>query len=650
MGAEIAKVSLWLASFVPGLSLAFLDHNLRVGNSLIGVASPEQLFDADGGTSIPAMLVMEQMERAAKATEVLQKLLDRNPEEVARSEEVEAEVEQKVEGARILLDMWIAGPLGVGLEGELTVSAQEVERGEVPIGADRSSRAAREARALHWPLAFPEVFASRGGFDAIVGNPPWEKITIEEHAFYGRYQPGLRALAEGARLKAIEQLKIERPELPKRLEGEQAALERTRVYLATDTSYRGGAGHPDLFEFFCERYERLLAPGGSLAVVLPRSAFLSKGSADFRRWLFGESTVERLDFLLNSGRWAFDAEPRYTVVLLVANASRPTPAHRIDVAGVASSLSRFLAQSSSRGISLDPDALGPELEVPLLPSQTAADLLAQLRRGEPFPLGAGRWRCFPTQELNETFDRQLWQGTIDGWRLWKGESFDQYNPHGAEERFCPASDEALKRASKPNPGAASMLARVYSKKQRATALSAELGHARVAFRDVSRATDSRTVRAVLVPPQVFLTHKAPHLTFIDSPEFARACCLGVMNSLPFDWQARRFVETSVAFFILEGLRVPSLDEDDYASIARSAARLSCPDERFTEFAAATGVEVGPLSVDEHDALRCEIDARVVHAWGLDAADLETIFGDFSLDAVPEAYRQLVRDRLAELAT
>ena len=65
MGAEIAKISLWLASFVPGLSLSYLDHNVRVGNSLIGVASPEQLLDANGGTTIPAMLVIDAMTEAA---------------------------------------------------------------------------------------------------------------------------------------------------------------------------------------------------------------------------------------------------------------------------------------------------------------------------------------------------------------------------------------------------------------------------------------------------------------------------------------------------------------------------------------------------------------------------------------------------------
>ena len=91
MGAEIAKISLWLASFVPGLSLSYLDHNVRVGNSLIGVASVQQLME--GGSSFAAMLVLDQIERAANATEELHSLLDRNPEEVARSEVAQAAVE-----------------------------------------------------------------------------------------------------------------------------------------------------------------------------------------------------------------------------------------------------------------------------------------------------------------------------------------------------------------------------------------------------------------------------------------------------------------------------------------------------------------------------------------------------------------------------
>jgi hypothetical protein len=269
--------------------------------------------------------------------------------------------------------------------------------------------------------------------------------------------------------------------------------------------------------------------------------------------------------------------------------------------------------------------------------------------GTPFPFGGGRWVAFAVAELHEKNDKTLWLGATEGLPLWKGESFDQYDPNGAEARLCPPSDAVLKKVRKPNPGKDSLVAARYDKGSRAAAVDRERGRARVAFRDVSRATDSRTVRAALVPPHVFLTHKAPYLTFVEGDDTARACCLGVMNSLPFDWQARRFVETNLTFFILEGLGVPELSDRAYQQIARAAARLSCVDDRFAEFAEATGVEFGPLHEEERDQLRAEIDALIGQAYGLSAEELELVFSDFTLDAAPEDYRQLVRRVFADAA-
>jgi len=133
------------------------------------------------------------------------------------------------------------------------------------------------------------VFAA-GGFDAVVGNPPWEEVTVEELAFYARYRPGLRGMADAPRRAALAALKAQRPELEERLEGEQAAVAAQRRFFAADTGYEGGPGDPDLYKFFCQRYRALLAPGGALAVVLPRSTFLVKGSARFRGWLFSATT------------------------------------------------------------------------------------------------------------------------------------------------------------------------------------------------------------------------------------------------------------------------------------------------------------------------------------------------------------------------
>jgi hypothetical protein len=158
------------------------------------------------------------------------------------------------------------------------------------------------------------------------------------------------------------------------------------------------------------------------------------------------------------------------------------------------------------------------------------------------------------------------------------------------------------------------------------------------------------VRACLVPPRVLLTNTAPYLAFAAGDQHARAACLGIMNSLPFDWQARRFVELHLNFFILEGLVVPDLDERALAVVASSAARLSCVDERFSELAAAVGVEVGPLAEDQRARLRVEIDAQVARAWSLTAEDLEVLLADFTLQAVPPAYRRRLAERLAELSS
>lgn len=654
MGAEIAKVSLWLSSFVPGLSLAYLDHNVQVGNSLIGVPRAAAI-KPPGGDENQVLLFGEALDeaiaRAAEKAARLREIDDRTPDEVDASRAVATELQDEVAGAERLLDLWTAEPLGVeGARDEALNRGEELLQGAKAKRESKAREAVAKQRGLHWPLAFAEVFARENpGFDVIVGNPPWEEVTVEELAFYALYQPGLRSLPEKERRAAIAKLREERPELPERLAAEQERLAKLREYLGPGAGYSAGAGDPDVYKYFCQRYKELLREDGRLGVVLPRSVFLAKGSADFRRWLFEQATPERIDFLLNNRLWAFDTHPQYTVALLALRRRAPLEDDRIEVAGVARSAEDFDRQSEADGLRISPGSLGPDLEVPLLPSQAAAELLEKLRSARPFPFGGGRWRCFPVAEFHETSDAALWRDAKAGWPLWKGESFDQFDPHGADARICPPSEAACAKARKPRPGKGSLLAAEVPLSLRRQAVERTVGSARIAFRDVTNRTNSRTVLACLVPAEHFLTNKAPYLAFVDEDRIAESACLALMNSLAFDWQARRFVETNVNFFILEGLKLPAIDEETLRALAAPAARLSCPDERFSDFAAATGVECGPLGEDERRSLRAEIDARVALAWGLTADELEIVFADFTRDAVPDDYREAVRKRFAELS-
>ncbi|MFN8113181.1 MAG: hypothetical protein U0R51_08270 [Solirubrobacterales bacterium] len=655
MGAEIAKVSLWLATFVPGLSLAYLDHNIQVGNSLIGVARPEAMAPPGEERGTEALFgdpIVDAIRAGATEAAKLRGIADRTPEEVRASAAAAAKLDAAVAGVRRVLDLWTAEPLGLeGAREEVNAKGEGIIGGGGSLLAERAADLARENHAFHWPLEVAEAFArGRPGFDVVVGNPPWDEVDVEELAFYARYKPGLRALGAREREEALVTLKRERPELAERFESERLELAAMRAYLGPGSGYSTGAGDPDLYKFFCQRYRELLRDGGRLGVVLPRSAFVAKGSADFRRWLFEEVAPQRVDFLLNNRNWAFDIHPQYTVALLAAERRKPEMDEPFTVAGVAVSAAEFEAQAESPGLRVARAALGPEREVPLLPSQAHADLLAKLRGTDsPFPLGSGRWACFATEgDLHETNDKRLWQGAESGRPLWKGESFEQFDPHGREARVCPVTEDVLKRARKSRPGASSMLADEVSLAERRGAVRRTLDQARIAYRRVTNRTNSRTVLACLVPPMHLLTNAAPYLSFVKGDATSTAACLALMNSLAFDWQVRRFVEMNLNIFILEGLRLPTLDDESFVALAGAAARLSSPDDRFADFAAATGVECGHLSEDERIGLRVEIDAQVARAWDLNADELELVFSDFTLDAVPEAYREAVRQRFSEL--
>ena len=156
--------------------------------------------------------------------------------------------------------------------------------------------------------------------------------------------------------------------------------------------------------------------------------------------------------------------------------------------------------------------------------QEDADLLAKMRRNDLFAWGAGRWTVFPSTDFHETKNRRLWDGQERGWPLWKGESFGQFDPQGAGERRCPATEAALAIARGKTPGAASVIASATAVAARREAVSREVGGERVAFSDVTQRSNSRTVIACLIPPQTFLVNSAPYLVFVEGREEARGRC------------------------------------------------------------------------------------------------------------------------------
>ncbi len=171
---------------------------------------------------------------------------------------------------------------------------------------------------------------------------------------------------------------------------------------------------------------------------------------------------------------------------------------------------------------------------------------------------------------------------------------------------------------------------------------------RIAFRDVARATDTRTAIFALLPPGVALVEVAPYLLRQRGTERDEAYLLGVVCSIPFDWYARRFVEAHLKYHLLNEFPVPRVDEETGSRLSASgeprpgdgdfrpirdrvieiSARLASPDTRYASWANAVDPALSPVAGEERPALISELDALVSLLYGLSAAQVGTMFKTF----------------------
>ena len=403
MAVEVANVTLWLASFVPGLALSYLGSNLKCGDALIGVAAPA-VVGASDSPLFTGQTVRNAMEQAAQLQREQASVPDRTPEEVKRSEELGARREEATAGLRAAFDLWTAEPLGLGgarhtLELHADAIVERREPTEVRQVIVEAAGIAEPYRFFHWPLEFPNVFhRERPGFDVVIGNPPWNKVKFEMPSFLALHDPGIRGLRSSLeRDERANRLFQQRPKLRQEIEETQRQIEEQRRFFRPENGYSiQGSGDTDLYKLFCERYASLSHKQGFMGVVLPRVAFLNDGSRGFRRWFFRECRPSRIDALLNNRHWAFDIHPQYSIALVTAQVGTPVDGS-VTITGPARNEREFAECISGEGVQVDLAALAgwtpapsddgvkePTWELPLLPTPTHVSVLSKLRRGVRF--------------------------------------------------------------------------------------------------------------------------------------------------------------------------------------------------------------------------------------------------------------------------
>ena len=318
---ELAKVSLWLHSFTVGAPLSFLDHHLRCGDSLVGLRVPEAAHDLHRLARMFAQSAIQGAETATEGMQRIEEMSDADVAEVQASAELFDGVEKTTADLRGLLDIlcgwrWLTagmkkkeraafeGPLDLTLgrhsaqafkllaRGPGSLDGDPPETAEWPAFAERWN----EARALadregflHWEAAFPGVWRRwqesrpQGGFDAVIGNPPWDRIKLQEVEWFATRDPRLAlAPTAAARRKGIQKLRKQGSPLASDFDAarEQSESLARMVRSCGDYPLLGG-GDVNLYSLFVERASALVKPGGFVGLLTPSGIYADKTAAPF---------------------------------------------------------------------------------------------------------------------------------------------------------------------------------------------------------------------------------------------------------------------------------------------------------------------------------------------------------------------------------
>lgn len=529
------------------------------------------------------------------------------------------------------------------------------------LEADHIREVAESIDALHFPVAFPEVFLrDRPGFDALVGNPPWEAATVHKRTFWALRFPGLKGFSQAKLNREVERLEQERPDIATEYEAAVAQAEQVRRLLLAGPYPGIGTGDPDLYKAFSWRFWHLVREEGAVGVVLPRTALAGRGSEPWRRDVLFGGTFDDVTMLLNTRGWVFDdAEHRYTIGL-VAIRKGQDHVGTLRMRGPYPSRARYddgMKAKPAEFSSEDFETWTETAAFPLLPSPEAAGVFAQIRSHSRLDDNGGDWFARPIRELDSNLDKKHMILQVEepegAWPVYKGASYDLWDPDTGEYYAWADADyiigvlQAKRLRQQRNPRSAFSAFSIEWARDLSTL---PCRHPRIAIRKVTRATDTRTVRAALVPSNRVLTDAAQYLAWSRGDSSDEAYLLGVLCSMPLDWYARRFVEVNLNFHILNAFPIPQPDREDplRKEVVKIAGRLAAVDGRFTEWAAEVDVPIGSVTAEEHDELIARLDAVVALLYGLDEDDLRVVYSTFHegwnyeprLSAVLNHHRQL----------
>ena len=708
---ELAKVSLWLHSFTVGAPLSFLDHHLRCGDSLVGMSVTEATGELNRLGGLFASSAITGAEAATSGMQQIEEMSDADIAEVQESASLFRGVEDTTADVRGLLDFlcglrWMTAgmkkrerisfesPLVETLGSRPDAAYALLSRGESSeaglddvhdpgfdrIWSDARSIADRE-RFLHWQVAFPGVWqgwqdaSPSGGFDAVIGNPPWDRIKLQEVEWFATRRPELAlAPTAAARRAGIRKLRSDGDPLVEDYDDAKEQADRMGQLVRGSGHYPLlGSGDINLYSLFVERAMGLVKPDGFVGLLTPSGIYADKTAARFFKSVSTSGRVSSILDFENRKIFFKDVHASFKFCALIFGGAE----RRFDETECAFFMhDTETVRDPDRCFPLAPDdfdRVNPNTgTAPVFRTRRDADITqgiyerqpvlvnhsgqkdnsvwpvryrrmfdmsndselfrtaAQLKAGGFYPVEGNRWKkgdelCLP-----------LYQGRMIGQFDHRANSV-RVNPESA---YNPYLSEDVTEEQHADPWFSPTAQHSVPESAINQIVSEDFGWT-IAYRRIARSTDARTMISTIVPKSgfgdsVFLLMPDVGLSATDA-----SLVTGNLNSFSFDFIARQKLHgTNLSWYLMEQL--PFIAPDDYGcrfggttayQIVRDhVLRLTYTAYDMRPFAQDVGYDGEPFTWDDEERrhLRARLDALYFHLYGLNKEDAEYVMETFPI--------------------
>ncbi len=560
-----------------------------------------------------------------------------------------------------------------------------------------------DQKAFDWRARFPQVFGRpgpRAGFDVVIGNPPWERMKVQDREFFSLTDPKTaRAVNASERKKRIAAMPTENPELYKAYLQAQETARRAFEYARSCGHFPlTGKGDINTYMLFAELAQSLAAPTGIVGLLVPSGIATDESTKEFFGGLMTSQRLVSLYDFENRAPVFADVDSRMKFSVLVFGGSARTAA-KADFVFFAHTIEDVSPRHRERHIPLSEDdlkAFNPNTRTcPVF--RTRRDmgltraiydrvriLVDETRERDANPWGIRFHTMFhQTNDAHEFKTAEEWKKRgyrLDGNIFVKGtkRALPLYEAKMVQAYDHRAASVVVDEGNLVRQGQKEETSNVGHQNPEYTVLPrwwvpdglvrASLGDgvrpALLAFKDITSATNQRTMIAAFLPV-VGAVNSAPLLLIDPTLDPRLACCLlGNLNSLVYDFVARQKVgAVHLNFFVVK--QIPAFPPDGYRErcpwsprqtlqdwISERVLRLSCTSNDMKPLADACGFKgsrgdgVHAWRDAERDELLAELDAAFARLYGVDEADFAYLLESFQgmtssrRDALLDAFRAL----------